>query len=546
MRLPAFVFATAALLIASGAHAQTTPPVWGAPPQVTVGSDLKDMTFNWEPVPGAVSYRLLRKLTDSPREYYAPYDETRLRETTVTIPISVHLTLWNTTRYIVLACNPAGCSRSEAVFPRDLMLDAIGFFKASNSNSKDRFGSQVALSEDGDTLAVGAPTEASDATGVNGDQANNNSPRSGAVYVYRRGDDGWAQEAYIKAPTNQPQAQFGGTPIRRQRSLALSADGATLAVGSPLQDRAGVDNAGAVYLFKRDASHTWAPQAEFTAPSAIVNDQLGYSVDLSLDGLTLKVASRSEDPGIGGGFRGRVHLWTFDGSSWNYSDLDSHWASGDYCPHSRLSGDAQTIVLYCYADSLGGGRIRTLKRTPANTWTLANNASSDWSSAGSIALDGSANWLAVRGAGFGAGGSIAMYRWENSAWVLDVSILPWSITDGGWADTMEFSSDGSYFAIGDPSAYSHGAGVADNSVIGTERHGAVLLYRQQAGRPMWASAKVIKATNPDVNDYLGAAVAMGKKGEVLAVGSPFEDSASTGVDGAQNNVRVDSGAVYLY
>ena len=41
------------------------------------------------------------------------------------------------------------------------------------------------MSGDGNTLAVGAPMEASNSTGVDGDQADNSAFTSGAVYVYR-------------------------------------------------------------------------------------------------------------------------------------------------------------------------------------------------------------------------------------------------------------------------------------------------------------------------------------------------------------------------
>jgi hypothetical protein len=37
----------------------------------------------------------------------------------------------------------------------------------------------------GDTLVVGAPREASAATGINGDQTNNNASNAGAVYLFR-------------------------------------------------------------------------------------------------------------------------------------------------------------------------------------------------------------------------------------------------------------------------------------------------------------------------------------------------------------------------
>ena len=56
------------------------------------------------------------------------------------------------------------------------------YLKASNTNAGAQFGDAVALS--GSSLAVGAWFEASNATGVNGNQADNSAPRSGAVYVF--------------------------------------------------------------------------------------------------------------------------------------------------------------------------------------------------------------------------------------------------------------------------------------------------------------------------------------------------------------------------
>ena len=50
---------------------------------------------------------------------------------------------------------------------------------------EDFFGQSMALSGDGNTLAVGAFGERSAATGVNGDQADNSASVAGAVYVFR-------------------------------------------------------------------------------------------------------------------------------------------------------------------------------------------------------------------------------------------------------------------------------------------------------------------------------------------------------------------------
>ena len=75
------------------------------------------------------------------------------------------------------------------------------YLKASNTHNTqfgDIFGYSVAIS--GDTLVVGAHGEDSNATGVNGDQANNSmGGNSGAAYVFTRSGTTWTQQAYLKA-----------------------------------------------------------------------------------------------------------------------------------------------------------------------------------------------------------------------------------------------------------------------------------------------------------------------------------------------------------
>jgi hypothetical protein len=56
------------------------------------------------------------------------------------------------------------------------------YLKASNTGSEDRFGRSVAIS--GDTVVVGAASEDSGASGVNGNQSDNTTTNAGAVYVF--------------------------------------------------------------------------------------------------------------------------------------------------------------------------------------------------------------------------------------------------------------------------------------------------------------------------------------------------------------------------
>ena len=151
------------------------------------------------------------------------------------------------------------------------------YIKASNPGGNDRFGTAVALSADGNTLAVSAMWEASAATGINGNQDDDSIPQAGAAYVFTRAGNAWSQQAYIKA-SNTGRAATGGEDDfgdgdQFGYSLALSGDGNTLAVGAitedsrassinnpAFQDNDSAVSSGAVYVFTRTGS-TWSQQA---------------------------------------------------------------------------------------------------------------------------------------------------------------------------------------------------------------------------------------------------------------------------------------------
>jgi len=120
------------------------------------------------------------------------------------------------------ADNSAWASGATYVFTRSgTTWTQQAYIKASNTGQLDTFGTTLFLS--GDTLAVGAPGEDSIATGINGNDADNSAPESGAVYVFTRSGTTWTQQEYIKASNTGQLDTFGAT-------LSLSGD--TLAVGA--------------------------------------------------------------------------------------------------------------------------------------------------------------------------------------------------------------------------------------------------------------------------------------------------------------------------
>jgi len=89
------------------------------------------------------------------------------------------------------------------------------YLKASNTGSQDYFGEALAAA--GDTVVVGARTEDSSATGVDGDGGDDSALNAGAAYVFVRNGTSWSQRAYLKASNTDVLDFFG-------ESVAVSGD----------------------------------------------------------------------------------------------------------------------------------------------------------------------------------------------------------------------------------------------------------------------------------------------------------------------------------
>jgi FG-GAP repeat len=173
------------------------------------------------------------------------------------------------------------------------------FLKASNAGSQDAFGRAVAIS--GNTAVIGARSEASAATGVNGNQSDNSASYAGAAYVFVRNGTTWTQQAYLKASNTDAQDQFGA-------SVAISGD--TVIIGADQEGSAatGINGnqsddslpfAGAAYVFLRSGT-TWIQQAYLKA-SNTGPDLYGRSVAISGDTAVVgALAEESAAKGVNG------------------------------------------------------------------------------------------------------------------------------------------------------------------------------------------------------------------------------------------------------
>src|SRR6266850_452075 len=254
------------------------------------------------------------------------------------------------------------------------------YVKASNPGLNDHFGSSVAVSRDGNTMAVAAHWEASAATGVNGNQNDDSLPQAGAVYVFTRTGTTWTQQAYLKS-ANQEAGDLLGF------SVALSLDGNTLGVGAFNEDGSGRginppdDNksleSGALYVFTRQ-NGTWSQQAYIKASRGETSDGFGFATSMSEDGNTIAVGSGDEaclTPGIdppgcaddappGRGANiwvGAAYVFTRSGATWSEQSFIKAPNARPYNSFGvrlALSGDGNTLAVSSYLEDSAARGVR--------------------------------------------------------------------------------------------------------------------------------------------------------------------------------------------
>jgi len=235
------------------------------------------------------------------------------------------------------------------------------YLKASNNRrgpfgAGGAFGKSVAI--EGNTLVVGAREENSDATGINGNGANNNAPGSGAAYVFVRSSGAWTQAAFVKASTVRSADQFG-------EAVALS--GNTLVVLAPSADSkpAIFGREGAAYVYVREGNQ-WSERASFGPGTGKFGDFFGSSLGLSGDQILIgSMGDSSNATGVNAdgtnesaSRSGAAFLFSREGATWTQA---AYIKAGIVDPRDEfgssvaISGD--TIVIGARGESSSARQV---------------------------------------------------------------------------------------------------------------------------------------------------------------------------------------------
>jgi hypothetical protein len=197
------------------------------------------------------------------------------------------------------------------------------------------FGYSIAISADGNSVVVGAP---------------NSNTGTGTVRVYSVASGSWVQ---VGADING-KAKGDSSGL----SLAMSADGDTIAIGSPYNNAMG-ESSGLVRVYEYDSTNWIQLGSDIVGPSAGI--LFGSSVALSSNGTAVVVgAPRSQY--VVSGIAGEVNAYAIDSASNSWKKLGSTIVGqrfNERIGSSVAMSDDGTII--AIGASTFNGRVRVYK-----------------------------------------------------------------------------------------------------------------------------------------------------------------------------------------
>ena len=250
---------------------------------------------------------------------------------------------------------------------------------ALDDRRADEYGLSVSI--DGDTIAIGAKMEDTNADGVN-------TTNQGAVYVYTRSGTTWSEQAKLLASDRSSGDRLG-------HSVSLSGD--TIVAGAPeerLPNASGslINDVGAAYVFVR-AGTVWTEQAKLSADDYGASDEFGSAVAIDGERIVVGVPLRDDL----GNRSGAVYVYERNAGVWSqikklmasdgaadqwfgYSVSISGSRIGVGAHLAETSGLNDTGALYAYEVLADGGfnELKFVASDAASTdklgWSLAVDA----------------------------------------------------------------------------------------------------------------------------------------------------------------------------
>lgn len=358
--------------------------------------------------------------------------------------------------------------------------------------SGDNSGYSVSLNDNGTILAIGAILN------------NGSGVYSGHTRVYNLSNNNWIQ---LGSDINGEMAgDYSG------HSVSLNSNGDILAIGARFNDGNG-NNSGHTRVYYWNGS-SWIQRGSDIDGEA-ANDSSGFSVSLNDNGTILAVGAILNDGN--GSNSGSVRIYLWNGSSWTQrgNDIDGTNQSGYSI---SLNGDGDIIAIGERLTSAGFTRIYNWNGSSwVQTGSDIDGESSNDYSGHSVSLNNDGTLVAIgaiynNGNGFSSGHT-RVYYWNGISWAQRGNDIDGEAAYDSSGFSVSLNGAGTILAIG--ARYNDGNG--NNS-------GHVRVY-------YWNGSSWIQQGNDidgeAINDESGYSVSLNQNGNILAIGSIYNDGNGT-------------------
>ncbi|MDZ7715621.1 MAG: choice-of-anchor B family protein [Balneolaceae bacterium] len=263
----------------------------------------------------------------------------------------------------------------------------------SDGESGIDFGASVKLH--GNWAFVGAPEEQDEV---------------GAVYVFKRGDNGWSQQARIANPDTTKGLAFGSS---------LAFNGTDLLVGAPKEQ------GGAVYLYNNE-NGAWTSNAALSSDRLDQNAQFGTAMALTDNQLLIGAPRHAAGSGI-------VFVYQKDSETGNWSSIGSLVAY-DSAPRYSFGSSIALVESGAWigapgADGRKGALYQFEKHSSGQGWTGVSKVDGPEREngdqfAGTIAVNDEVAVVGLVGADYRAGTAAIMERGTaDGMWTVQTTVI---------------------------------------------------------------------------------------------------------------------------
>jgi autotransporter-associated beta strand protein len=370
---------------------------------------------------------------------------------------------------------------------------------ASDRAVNTQFGWSVSISNDGNSIVIGAVAESMDASGSNQISA------AGAAYIFTYNGSAWVQIQKVVASDRATYDLFG-------KSVSISGDGNTFAVGADAEDEdeSGANTlsgSGSVYIFTRDTANvltsTWSQQKKLVATDRSAGAYFGSSLSVSSDGQTILVGAYGESEDVSGAntltLAGAAYIFTYSGSTWTQKQkivASNRIGDGYFGWGVSISKDGN-VALIGEAGITGTGAAYTFTRDTLNDLT--------------------------------------------SSWTFQQKLVSNDITSGdAFGKNVSLSNDGNVAIIS-----ANGNGTDESGGNNISNAGAAYIFSRNG--TTWSQIKKIVASDRTSSDNLssssgeGTGVSISSNGNKAIVGAALQDT-----DENSANNLTNAGAAYIF